>query len=121
MREAGWGRIINMSSDTVITGNPFYLHYVTSKAALVGLTRALASELGKDGITVNAIQPGLTETELDRSPERMALAAEIIARQCIPRQEVPTDLVGTVMFLASDAGAFITGQTIAVNGGLAFR
>ncbi len=121
MRKAGWGRIVNMSSDTALTGNPFYLHYVTSKAALVGMTRALASELGKHGITVNAIQPGLTETEVDRGPERKAAAAKVVARQCIPRQEVADDLVGAVMFLASDASAFVTGQTIAVNGGFAFR
>lgn len=121
MRKAGWGRIINMSSDTAMTGNPGYLHYVTSKAALVGMTRALARELGKDGITVNAIQPGLTETEVDRGAERKALAVNVYANQCIPRQEVAEDLVGAIMFLASDSSGFITGQTIAVNGGLVFR
>ena len=110
-----------MSSDTAVNGVPGFLHYVTSKAALVGFTRALARELGNDGITVNAIQPGLTETEVDRGPERKALAIDIIAKQCIQRQEVPEDLVGTIMFLASEASAFVTGQTILVNGGLTFR
>jgi 3-oxoacyl-[acyl-carrier protein] reductase len=121
MRNRGWGRIIHLSSDTALTGNPWYLHYVTSKAALVGMTRSMARELGKDGITVNAIQPGLTETEVDRGPERKAAAVDVIAHQAIPRQEVAEDLIGTLMFLASDDSAFVTGQTIAVNGGFAFR
>ena len=85
MREAGWGRIINMSSDTAHVGVPGFLHYVSSKAALVGFTRALARELGPDGITVNAIQPGLTETEIDRGPDRAEFAKTIIANQSIPR------------------------------------
>jgi len=121
MRKTGWGRIINMSSDTAMNGVPGFLHYVTSKAALVGMTRALARELGNDGITVNAIQPGLTETEVDRGEERKALAAKIIENQCIQRQEVPGDLLGAVVFLSSDDSTFITGQTIVVNGGLTFR
>ena len=121
MRKFGWGRIINMSSDTAMNGVPWFLHYVTSKAALVGMTRALARELGNDGITVNAIQPGLTETEVEREPERKALASKIIANQCIQRQEVPGDLLGAVLFLASEDSAFITGQTLVVNGGLTFR
>ena len=87
----------------------------------MGLTHALARELGNDGITVNAIQPGLTETEVDRGPERRALAIDIIENQCIQRQEMPEDLVGTIMFLASEANAFVTGQTILINGGLTFR
>ena len=121
MRKAGWGRIINMSSDTAHVGVPGFLHYVSSKAALVGFTRALARELGPDGITVNAIQPGLTKTEVDRGVERAEFAKTVIANQSIPRQEVPADLVGAVLFFASDEAGFITGQTLAVSGGLGFR
>ena len=121
MRKAGWGRIINMSSDTAHVGVPGFLHYVSSKAALVGFTRALARELGPDGITVNAIQPGLTKTEVDRGVERAEIAKTVIANQSIPRQEVPADLVGAVLFFASDEAGFITGQTLAVSGGLGFR
>lgn len=121
MRAAGWGRVINMSSDTAHVGVPGFLHYVSSKAALVGFTRALAREVGPDGITVNAIQPGLTETEIDRGPDRAEFAKTIIANQSIPRQEVPDDLVGAVLFFASDDARFVTGQTLAVSGGLGFR
>jgi NAD(P)-dependent dehydrogenase (short-subunit alcohol dehydrogenase family) len=97
---------------------------MASKAGIVGFTRALASELGPHGITVNAISPGLTRSPgtLARSPrpglasmeEEFALAARA---QAIPRGEVPDDLVGTVSFLTSDDAAFITGQTISVDGG----
>ena len=121
MRAAGWGRVINMSSDTAHVGVPGFLHYVSSKAAMVGFTRALAREVGPDGITVNAIQPGLTETEIDRGPDRAEFAKTIIANQSIPRQEVPDDLVGAVLFFASDDARFVTGQTLAVSGGLGFR
>jgi len=121
MREAGWGRIINMSSDTAHVGVTGFVHYVSSKAALVGFTRALARELGPDGITVNAIQPGLTETEVEREASRKDLAKKVIAGQSIPRQEVPDDLVGAVLFFASEEARFITGQTLAVSGGLGFR
>ncbi len=122
MRKAGWGRIINISSDTVLLPPPMtFAHYVTSKAALIGLTRELARELGADGITVNAIMPGSTETEVNRSEEVLQNRIKhVVPRQAIPRVEVADDLVGAALFLASDEAGFITGQSLPVNGGLAF-
>ncbi len=114
MRKARWGRIINTSSDTVQLGLQGYLHYVTSKAAIIGMTRALARELGADGITVNTIMPGLTHTEV---PNRAAVGGKVIPMQCIPRPEVPEDLVPAVLFLASEGSGFMTGQTVNVDGG----
>lgn len=119
MRKAGWGRIINISSSTVPLGLPMFLHYVTSKAAVIGMTRSMARELGKDGITVNAILPGLTTTEVEALGRTREGIAAVVARQCIPRPEVPEDLVGMVLFLASPAAAFVTGQSITVDGGAA--
>jgi 3-oxoacyl-[acyl-carrier protein] reductase len=117
MRRAKWGRIINMASGAVTLGRPNYLHYITSKAALVGMTRSMARELGCDGITVNAILPGATFTEIERKTVTPEQKERIVAMQCIPRPEVPEDLVGTVLFLASDASAFLTGQALTVDGG----
>jgi NAD(P)-dependent dehydrogenase (short-subunit alcohol dehydrogenase family) len=117
MRRAKWGRIINMASGAVTLGRPNYLHYITSKAALVGMTRSMARELGADGITVNSILPGATFTEIERKTVSPAQKQRIVAQQCIPRPEVPEDLVGTVLFLASEASAFITGQGLTVDGG----
>lgn len=123
MQEAKWGRIINLSSDTAIfppVGATF-AHYITSKAALVGLTRALARELGPDGITVNAVMPGATETEVNRGDARRDhMTTHVVPLQSIPRLEVAEDLVGAVQFLASDEAGFITGQCLPVNGGIAF-
>ncbi len=122
MRLAGWGRIINLSSDTALNPPPIpYAHYVTSKAALIGFTRTLARELGADGITVNAIMPGSTETEIARGKVvRENRVKNVVPRQAIPRTEVAEDLVGAALFLASEGADFITGQTLPVNGGLAF-
>ena len=117
MRRAKWGRIVNMASGAVTLGRPNYLHYITSKAALVGMTRSMARELGCDGITVNAILPGATFTEIERKTVTPEQKERIVAMQCIPRPEVPQDLVGTVLFLASDASAFLTGQALTVDGG----
>jgi len=118
MRKAGWGRIINIATTSVAVGTPNYLHYVTSKSALFGMTNALARELGKSGITVNCIVPGPTLTEVPRESFTKVNQAQIAAIQCIPRGETPDDIVGLALFLASPAAGFITGQSIAVNGGL---
>jgi 3-oxoacyl-[acyl-carrier protein] reductase len=117
MRRAKWGRIINMASGAVTLGRPNYLHYITSKAALVGMTRSMARELGAEGITVNSILPGATFTEIERKTVTPEQKARIVAQQCIPRPEAPEDLVGTLLFLASEASAFVTGQALTVDGG----
>jgi len=117
MRARQWGRIINISSSTVQMGRPNFLHYVTSKAAIVGMTRSMARELGADGITVNAVMPGLTDTGIEAAGLTEEIWETIVARQCIPRREVPADLTGILVFLASDASSFVTGQTLAVDGG----
>jgi len=117
MRKAGWGRIINISSGAVPLGRPNYLHYIASKSALIGMSRSMARELGKDGITVNAILPGATFTEIERKTVTPEQKERIIAMQCVPRAETPEDLVGAALFLASDASGFVTGQVINADGG----
>jgi len=121
MRAQGRGRIINLGSGAPIKGNPFFLHYVTSKGAVITMTRALAREVGKDNITVNALAPGFTLSEgIMANPEHMKRDREAMNRtRAIPRDQHPDDLVGTVSFLASDDAAFLTGQTIVVDGGSA--
>ncbi len=118
MRKAGWGRIVNIASDAVPKGVMNYMHYVTSKSAMIGFTNAMARELGEDGINVNCIRPGAVATEVDRAvnPTR-DLKQTQIAQQCIKRGMEPPDLVGLMMFLSSPASSFITGQTIACDGG----
>lgn len=118
MRKQGWGRIINISSDAVPKGVMNYMHYVTSKSAMIGFTNAMARELGVDGINVNCIRPGAVATEVDRAVNPTAdLRQSQIAQQCIKRGMLPTDLVGLMIFLSSSASDFITGQTIACDGG----
>ena len=124
MRKQRYGRIINISSSVFWRGVPGFLHYATSKAGVIGLTRSLSHELGKFGITVNSVAPGYTQSEgvirlqdegIGQNPH------EIAAAQAIPRPQTPEDLMGTIVFLASDASAFITGQAIVVDGGLAMN
>ncbi|MGH7005822.1 MAG: SDR family NAD(P)-dependent oxidoreductase, partial [Alphaproteobacteria bacterium] len=114
----GWGRIVNISSSTVPLGRPGFVHYVTSKAAILGMTRSIARELGNDNITVNCVMPGLTETEGSEGTSD-AIWDVVMRGQAIPRREQAEDVVGAVMFLVSDAAEFITGQTIVVDGGSA--
>lgn len=118
MRKAKWGRIINISSDAVPKGAMKYLHYVTSKAAVIGMTNSMARELGPDGIAVNCIRPGAVATEVDRAVNPTAERRnQLLTEQCIPKGQVPTDMVGIAIFLSTAAASFITGQTIACDGG----
>jgi p-cumic alcohol dehydrogenase len=120
MRQAGAGSIVNIASLAATYGMPFGLHYTTSKAAVIGLTRGLARELGRDRIRVNALAPSAVVTEGTREffAGRLDRALETIKMgQTIQRNLMPEDLVGTVMWLVSDASGFVTGQTIAVDGG----
>jgi len=114
------GSIINISSSTVPMGLPLFMHYVTSKAAVAGMTRVMAKELGAHDIRVNAVMPGLTETEVANVGRTDELVSRIVDTQSIKRVETPEDLVGLLMFLASPASSFITGQSIIVDGGIAF-
>jgi NAD(P)-dependent dehydrogenase (short-subunit alcohol dehydrogenase family) len=117
MKARGKGKIINISSSTFFKGVPHYIHYTTSKGGVVGFTRSLARELGEFGIRVNAIAPGFTlsgENERNISEERKQTNVDL---RMLKRAEVPDDLVGTFVFLASDDSDFITGQTLLVDGG----
>lgn len=118
MKKQRKGKIVNVSSAAVFMGRSHYLHYVTSKAGIIGFTRALAKELGEFNINVNAITPGATRTEVERDTVTPQQIQQMIDQRCIKRELTPNDLVGTVMFLASDASDFISGQTINVDGGL---
>lgn len=120
MRERGEGSIINISSSVVAGGRPNYLHYVASKAAVIGMTRSAARELGDFGIRVNCIMPGTVQTEVPRetvSPERRAA---LLANQSIKRAATTDDLVGVAAFLASADACYMTGQTLDVDGGNTF-
>jgi len=118
MRQQGGGSIINIASGTAWKGTPNMLHYVTSKAAVAGLTRALAREIGAtSGIRVNTVAPGLTESETLLPSMTPADRERALRERIMQRAETPEDLVGAVLFLASDDSAFITGQTLHVDGG----
>jgi 3-oxoacyl-[acyl-carrier protein] reductase len=122
MKERGWGRIVSVSSTTFHSGIGFNTHYTASKGGLIGFARSLASEVGDFGITVNTIAPGLTRTDttVNGKPGEFGWFEMIRTQQAIKRTETPDDLTGTLAFLASDDAAFITGQTIVVDGGWRF-
>jgi NAD(P)-dependent dehydrogenase (short-subunit alcohol dehydrogenase family) len=118
LRERG-GAIVNVASATVLSGSPLFAHYVASKGGVIALTRVLARELGDAGVRVNALAPGFTLTEASLGLFEDA-AGYSVARGAIKRALQPDDLVGTAVFLASDAAAMITGQTFVVDGGRQF-
>jgi NAD(P)-dependent dehydrogenase (short-subunit alcohol dehydrogenase family) len=123
MREQGGGAIVNISSGTPFRGVPFLLHYVTSKGAIVALTRALAKELGSDAIRVNCVAPGFTMSDGVKShPEVVEkLRDASVAARTIQRDQLPEDVVGAVVFLCSPAADFVTGQTMVIDGGQFFH
>jgi NAD(P)-dependent dehydrogenase (short-subunit alcohol dehydrogenase family) len=119
LRQAGWGRVVVISSSTVWLGVPTLVPYVTTKMGLIGFTRALAVELGDHDITVNAITPGLTETEQVLGSWVGQQFDWVVQNQVVKRRGRPEDLISTLLYLCDDDSGFITGQTINVDGGLA--
>lgn len=119
MKQRGWGRIINLTSTVYWLKIEAYTHYISTKAANIGFTRALATEMGPHGVTVNAIAPSLVRTATsEASPLAAMFDALPEMLQSIKRTQVPEDLTGAALFLASDDAAFMTGQTLAVDGGM---
>jgi pyridoxal 4-dehydrogenase len=117
MRKAGYGRIVNVASNVIVAGTPNLAHYVAAKGGVFGFTRALATELGKYGITVNSIAPGLTETEgVLASPHAEAFDF-VQSLQAIPRRGLAADIAPAVAFLASEEARWVTGSMLVVDGG----
>jgi NAD(P)-dependent dehydrogenase (short-subunit alcohol dehydrogenase family) len=123
MRERGGGRIVNISSGTPFRGVPFLLHYVTSKGAIVALTRALAKELGSDEILVNCVAPGFTMSAgVEEHPEVVEALKDVsVSARTLKRDQVPEDVVGATVFLCGPGAGFITGQTMVIDGGQYFH
>jgi 3-oxoacyl-[acyl-carrier protein] reductase len=121
MRRQGRGKVVNVSSMTVPTAPPGFAHYVASKAAVVGLTRALARELGSDGICVNTLTPDYVAFDRDYDNRQPDMAPTLAAQRIFAREQAPEDLVGALLFLVGPGSDFVTGQNIWVNGGRAFN
>ncbi|MFZ0836879.1 MAG: SDR family oxidoreductase [Xanthobacteraceae bacterium] len=117
MRAQGYGKIVNIASATVSSGTPLLLHYVASKGAIIAMTRSLARELGAAGIRVNCISPGFTLSEAVKSKYASEIVQSIASMRALKRDQLPADLVDTVLFLSSSGSDFITGQNIIVDGG----
>jgi NAD(P)-dependent dehydrogenase (short-subunit alcohol dehydrogenase family) len=123
MRGNGGGKIVNISSGTPFRGVPFLLHYVTSKGAIVALTRALAKEVGKDNVFVNCVAPGFTMSDgVQSHPEVVEKLRDVsISARTIQRDQTPEDVVGAVVYLSGPGSDFVTGQTIVIDGGQTFH
>lgn len=117
MRDQQYGKIINIASMTVPDGTPGFMHYVTSKAAIIGLTRTLARELGDDGIAVNTVTPDYIPHDEEYAGKQTHVDELIVARRAFKRTETPADMVGTVIYLSGPGSDFVTGQNLYVNGG----
>jgi NAD(P)-dependent dehydrogenase (short-subunit alcohol dehydrogenase family) len=115
MKQQGKGKIVNLSSEVFFTGSHGFIHYVSSKGGVIGLTRAFAIELGPHNININAIAPGFTDTEASRS--FADVTKYDVSRTPLRRLEQPYDLIGAILFFTSDESDFITGQTLVVDGG----
>jgi NAD(P)-dependent dehydrogenase (short-subunit alcohol dehydrogenase family) len=120
MREQRWGRVIGISSAMFHAGSPGSLHYVASKGGIIGFVRALAAEVGPEGVTVNAIAPGLIRSDGTSKGihDELGLFDMVVAHQAVKRNGLPEDLTGAISFLLSDEAEFITGQTLVIDGGL---
>ena len=120
MRTQKSGKIINIASGTVFAGSPGRIHYVTSKAATIGFSRTLAREVGGDNITVNVLAPGNTLSEENPTEETIRLRQSSAGLRALKRIQLPSDVVGAMLFLASPLSDFMTGQTVNVDGGISF-
>ena len=120
MKAQGYGRVVNIASATVHAGVPFFAHYTASKGAVMAMTRSIAKEVGRDGVTVNAVAPGLVDNESSAALNDTSYFPTLERQRAIPRAMTPADLTGAITFLCSPASGFITGQTLVVDGGLVF-
>lgn len=122
MKAAGYGRIVNIATGAVATGRPTMAHYVASKAAVIGLTRVIASEGGAHGITANVVAPGLIATEgVLETSDISVLESEVVPLQKVKRVGQPSDIAEAIAYLISPEASFVTGQTLFVDGGMVFN
>lgn len=123
MRRHGWGKIVTISSSTILTGVPLFLHYVASKGAIDAFTRALAREVGDDGICVNSLSPGFTFSDrIEDQREDLSFVAQLsLNARAFKRDQYPDDLMGAMLFLCSGDSDFVTGQSVVVDGGMAMH